>query len=69
MSNANDKVVKHLGNASLALSDAMHEACQNKDFALSDEILEIIRLSERLEVRLSGQPIYRKEIKNGSKGR
>lgn len=61
----NEKLVKHLGDASLNLGEAMHEACQDKNFDLSDEILAIVKLTERLEMKITGQPIYRKENRRG----
>ncbi len=60
----NSKMIKHLADASLSLGAAMHEACQDRNFELSEEILTIVKLTERLESRLTGNPIYRKEKKD-----
>ena len=56
----NQKLLKLLEDASLSLGEAMHEACKNRNFPLSDEILEIVRQTEGLEARLNGHPINRK---------
>lgn len=53
------ELLKHLAAASLSLGEASAIAHKMQDFQMVEEIVELARKSERLEVRVSGEPIYR----------
>lgn len=48
-----------LSKASLNLGAAAHKAYKVENFDLADEIRELARMSERLEMRITGKPIDR----------
>ncbi len=57
--NPTEEMLVFLSKASVNLGAAAHKAYKIEDFDLADEIREVARLSERLEMKISGKPIDR----------
>jgi len=53
------ELLKHLEKASLSLNEASSIAQKMHDFDLLDDIIKLAKLSEKLEVKISGEPICR----------
>jgi hypothetical protein len=52
-------LLKHLAKASLSLGAASAVAHQMQDFDLVDRIIIVAKQSERLEMDITGKPIFR----------
>lgn len=55
------EILSHLEAASLSLNAASAIAQKMQDFNMVEEIVDLARKSERLEVRISGEPIFREQ--------
>lgn len=53
------EMLAFLAKASLNLGAASEKACKLERFDLAEEIIDVAKRSERLEVKISGKPIYR----------